>query len=434
MKHVSTLSDFLVKIKPDQLKWLARMGRDTAIEPFFGNPGLELVQSAKSGLEKGMDAALGWGSKTKGWLGKKKWVHQAKTAFDETKSQFSQSGSARWFIYLEKATQEIRNTATALGSKLGDKTGDLTLLALKKGLELVMYEDTEKWALERASLFFPHKRFSQLSDMAQLREAEREQLIAHYYPYDHPALKRFAKSLDVSFNLALGVTAASQLPGTGVAAGALNLIKTLTKLAGRVSSMSAIYGFAIPTAEHLFFFCAQILKSIEDFESNPDHEPLHPASMAPLYSTQSLSGSGFGDMLKEALKKEAYMAVPGVGAISMGKIGLDDLMVDQMILHLVSNYFWYSKLVEEQGQEPTDALITRWQQIYRGLIQNGWFDRPSTGETREPWFEKLAFWGVSDAVKQRSVALDQKASELFEQSVHLDEAEFRTQLANWVKL
>jgi len=433
MTKTNILTDLELKIKQDQRDWLARIARDKAIEPFFGNPGLELVQSAKGGIENGLDLAKDWGGKTKNWLGASKWVKSSKAKLDEVLEQAGGGDTPGWLAKLDQATEDLRETAKGLGGKLGEKSAELSLLGLKKGFELVMFEDTEAWALGRVKAVFPDKSINSLGEMGQLEESEREQLIAEYYPYDNPALKKFAKSLDWSFNLSLGAAAASQIPGTGVAAGALNLVKTLNKLAGRISSMSAIYGFGIPSAEHLFFFCAQILKSIEDFESNPEHQPIDPATLASLYQTDSLSGSGFGDMLKEALKKEAYMAVPGVGAISLGKIGLDDLMVDQMILHLVGNYFWINRLSGELGEEVTVALIGRWQQIYQGLVDTDWFKTPDEPQEKRSWKESLNGWGnKTEALQKRSEGLDQRAGEIFDLAWGLDDEEFTQKLPNWL--
>jgi len=433
MTKTMILSDFDLKIKQEQREWFARIARDRTIEPFFGNPGLELVQSAKGGIEKGLDQAKDWGGKTKSWLGAQKWVQSSKAKLDNVMEQAGGTEPPAWLAKLDQATEALRESAMHFGGKVGAKSAELSLLGLKKGFELVMYEDTEAWALGRVKDVFPEKSVNNLPEMASLEESEREQLIAEYYPYDNPALKKFAKSLDVSFNLVLGAAAASQLPGSGVAAGALNLVKTLNKLAGRISSMSAIYGYDIPSAEHLFLICAQVLKSIEDFESNPEHLPIDPATLSYLYQTDALSvDTGFGDMLKEALKKEAYMAVPGVGVISLGKIGLDDLMVDQMILHLVGNYFWLDQLEQAFGTEETKAYLDRWQAIYQALIGAGWL-APQKGEKEtRSWKDSLNSWGdKEDALKERSEALDQRAGEIFDLAVGLAEDDFTQHLPTW---
>jgi len=243
--------------------------------------------------------------------------------------------------------------------------------------------------------------------------------------------KSFGKSLDLSFNLTLGAAAASQLPGTGVAAGALNLVKTLTKLAGRISTLSAIYGFHIPSSAHLFLACSRVLKSIQDFEANPQHRPLDPAILSELYRKEAVDPEGFGQMLKEALKKEAYMAVPGVGVISLGKIGLDDLMVDQMVLHLVANYFWLLALERELGKKRLAGLLGRWKRIYAALAEQGWFEAvPKAGQEAPSWSERLsALANLGEESERKAKAVEQKAAALFEATLELSGPGFEQRLA-----
>ncbi|MDT8447501.1 MAG: hypothetical protein RRB13_11480 [bacterium] len=423
--------DFGPKIKAEQARWLARIARDQRVEPFFGNRGLELVKTTRGGIEKGMvsakDATLGAGR----WLGGLKWVREGK---EKISAALSAGETPEWFTRFDKATEELRQRALSWGGKMGGASGDWSLAVLKWGFELVLYEDTEAWALGRVNRLMPQAKVTTLAQMALLEEVQREAVIAEYYPYDNPTLKRFSKSLDWSLNLALGATAASQLPGSGLAAGLANLAKTLIKLAGRISSMSAVYGYHIPSAEHLFVACAKILKSIEDFESNPEHLPLNLRDFATLYDPVTASDEGFGEMLKEALKKEAYMAVPGVGVISLGKIGLDDLMVDQMVLHLVGNVFWLGQLETDLGAERVAALLDRWSAIYGALLDTDWFGQPSQAVPGRGWQERLWAWNdAGEALSARSAALDFEANRLFEELLALSGPEFWQELLRQVK-
>lgn len=423
--------DFGPKIKAEQARWLSRIARDQVVEPFFGNRGLELVKSTRGGIEKGLVAAKGATTGAGRWLGGLKWIKEGKEKLGQA---LSAGETPEWMGRLDQATEDLRHSAKNWSSKLGEGSVDLSLTILKRGFELVLYEDTEAWALSRAKRLLPEAEVLALDDMARLSEAQREALIAEYYPYDNPTLKRFSKSLDWSINLALGATAASQLPGSGLVAGVGNLAKTLIKLAGRISAMSAIYGYHIPSAEHLFFACARILKSIEDFESNPSHVPLDPAEFGVLYDGETISEEGFADMLKEALKKEAYMAVPGVGVISLGKIGLDDLMVDQMVLHLVGNAFWLEQLNQDLGEGRAAALLTRWRAIYRGLVEAGWFSRSNDPASGRGWAARLKAWGGSDeALEERSRALDLMANEVFEALLPYEGEAFYNKLSEHLK-
>lgn len=400
------------------------------MEPFYDHKGLEWVQAARGRIEQGVDKAQAWGSKTKGWFKGLPVVRGSQKTFAHWLAQAKKTDAAPWLAKLEEVRSDLFQGAKELGGKLGGWSGDFTLFALKKGFEMVMYQNTEDWVLDRANHFYPEKKLSSLAQMAALSEPEREALVAEYYPYDLGLFKSFGKSLDLSFNLTLGAAAASQLPGTGVAAGALNLVKTLTKLAGRISTLSSIYGFHIPSSAHLFLACSRILQSCQDFESNPNHRPLDPVLLSELYRKEAVDPEGFGRMLKEALKKEAYMAVPGVGVISLGKIGLDDLMVDQMVLHLVRNYFWRLTLERELGAERLAGLLERWKRIYAALEEQGWFEAaPKAGVETPSWSERLtALASLGEGSELKAKEVEKKATALFGGTLEFSGPEFTQKL------
>ena len=431
LNQAAIVPDFGAKINQEQMEALLALSRDTVIEPFVGRKSLELVQKTRGGIESGMEKAKQVSALATSWLMGTELYKKSKAVLEE-----SRGDSPDWLKWLDQATEELQKSAKGFGKGLAQGAGNLTLTFLERGFEFLLHENTEKWAVSKAGAFFPDKKIKTLKDMALLSESERQALIEEFYPYDNPKLKSFASSLDLSLNLLLGATAASQLPGSGLAAGMVNMGKTLVKLAGRISSMSAIYGYNIPDSAGLFLTCAKILKSIEDFESNPAHLPLDPSILDELYLPQPPGGIGFKAMLGEALKKEAYMAVPGVGVISLGKIGLDDLMVDQMVMHLVSNYFWQAKLDRELGEARRLEITNRLKRIYTALIVGGWFEQKGFKESEiiaqseRPWLERLkAMAGMDLALVELSAELDQRAQTLFEQWQDLDQTAFEEQVA-----
>jgi len=166
------------KIKPQQQAWLSRIALDSTVEPFYDHKGLEWVQSARGRIEQGVGRAQAWGSKTKGWLRGLPAVKGSQKTFSHWLAQAKKSEAAPWLAKLDEVRSDLFQRAKELGGMLGGWSGDFTLFALKKGFELVMYENTEDWVLDRAKHFYPKKKLSSLAQMAALDEPEREALVA----------------------------------------------------------------------------------------------------------------------------------------------------------------------------------------------------------------------------------------------------------------
>ena len=427
------------KMTPSQLEQLASLARGQVLQPFAGARALDAMQEARSKLEQGMGGLKKAGS----------WVKDSKV------SQFTMGKIGQLAEFSkEKAAQSAGESRIGQAlSKLNDQTKGLQELAKKggqaaqekiwqavkdytaQGFSLLVYEDTQSWIMERAGKLLEREIMGR-RDIQTLTLEERQQLITALYPYDSPNLKQWIRGFDGSFNVALGAIAASQLPGTGVLVAAVNLTKTMIKAANRITIISAVYGFHIQSPEALFRFTGRVLENLADWEQNPDHRPLDPADLKDLYAAPSeTGGQAFSDLVSEAFKKEAYIAIPGVGAISIGKIHLDDLKLDLAILHLVQNYYYLTQLREELAEKDLKTGLEALRQIQQGLWQGGFAKKAKAGlsEEKEKLTEKLQNLASGRELAPLHALLQEKALEIFTTLQTIDSKDLERAMAQEVE-
>jgi hypothetical protein len=134
----------------------------------------------------------------------------------------------------------------------------------------------------------------------------------------------------------------------------------------------------------LFKVSATILKSLDDWEDNIDHMPLSVDILDDLYhQDQKDNKSSLQELLNAAVKKEAYIAIPGIGMISLGKINLDDLKMDILIKHLVQNYFNKNQLVNQIGKYQFQTILTDYQLIYSTFMKHQYFQKTRRANEQE---------------------------------------------------
>lgn len=396
--HPNKLTDKIVpdsaeKINENRLKQLQQIARDRVYEPFEGKKSLETIQKTRSGLEKGLGHLKTATTKTKNASAQvTKWL-KGSTAFQTLKNKAAatqiteqESGGTLFasvsaklnkrveelksaFHTLDEATIGLQENTKKTYKELESKTREMAIDYTRKGLEVLILEDTEKWIIPKAQEILQNNTLHSFSDIQHLTTEEREKLIKELYPYNSPNFQKFIKAFDVTFNVTLGAIVATNLPGTGLLVSLINMGKTLIKLGNRLNIMAAVFGYRIQSSQALFKTCSRIIQSLEDWENSSNHQPLSPELIDELFSTPSAEEDFFQEMIASVVKKEAYIAIPGVGMISLGKINLDDLKMDLMVQHLVSNYFTQKELLNTCNKAECRQVIDDFQMIYRALKQ-----------------------------------------------------------------
>ena len=175
------------------------------------------------------------------------------------------------------------------------------------------------------------------------------------------------------------------LPFTGPAVSLIIVLKTIFKICHRLQLMSAIYGHTIADHNRLFVVSARILQNLQTWESDPDHRPLEPEALRPLYESPDAETerSGLPALLEATIRKEAYIAIPGVGTVGLAKIELDDARMDAAVRALSESYFAERKLRTRLGAAFTERMIRRYAEIYEQFRQNDFFNQPGAAKETE---------------------------------------------------
>ncbi len=207
--------------------------------------------------------------------------------------------------------------------------------------------------------------------------------------------------------------------------------KTLVKLGNRNNIMSAIYGQKVSSPEALFRCCSQILQSLEDWENNENHQPLDPIFLDELYGENPADEAAFQELLNTIAKKEAYIAIPGVGMISIGKIGLDDLKMDIVVQHLIQNYFSRKSCIKQFGENRTAAIVHDYKMIYMAVLKLDYFKSSRKVQESEllessdqKWKTRLLILaGIESILEASTTDLDQTVREIYLTLQNVSEAE-----------
>ena len=427
---------------------LQQIARDSVLEPFEGRKSLETIQKARSKIEKGISKAKevtviakeATGKvkratvKAGNWLKKSNLVGVSKAKLPElTKEVLIPPAPSRVTELLGKIKPILDNfqeSAKSTYQTIEEKARAGAMLYTRKGLELLLYEDTEKWILNRANELLESTDFVFIEQIQSLGAADRTYLTDQLYPYDSPILNKFMKSFETTLNVSLGIVVATNLPGTGIAVSLVNIGKTLIKLGNRLNIMAALYGKQISSPQALFRVSAKILQSLDDWENNKDHVPLDPSVIEELFIPDAQeSDAAFKELMSAVVKKEAYIAIPGVGMISLGKINLDDLKMDISVKHLTQNYFARQSAIESQGNEKTDQIINDYRQIYIKLLSHDYFtalrkqhETEQIEQSEKKWQTKLRLIaGLELALKESSLDLDRLVNKIYLTIQSLDE-------------
>lgn len=407
----------------DQLQQIAR---NRIIEPFEGRKSLEKLQKTRSQAEKSIVYVKKAGAKTGKWISETKLAGFTKTRVSMLiqglkKTSYS-SAWAELTDRIDTATRELLETTRATYIDIEEKARSIALSYVQKGLELLMYENTEEWIIKRATDLLGRSDLLKLENIRQLKQEEQILLIESLFPYDSVSYQDFAKTFDLSLNVGMGAIVATNLPGTGLVISLINMAKTLVKMGNRLNIMSAIYGYQIVSSAALFKVCTMILQSLDDWENNENHVPLNPNILDILYSQPDKENeASFQDMINAVVKKDAYIAIPGVGMISLGKINLDDLKMDLVIKHLVQDYFTEKRVKSVFEKIKISQIINDYKMIYSAFIKHNYFktarkqieDEQLQGRGNKWKLRMKILGGIDLALQESSQNLDHFAKDIF---------------------
>lgn len=427
------------------LRQLQQLARDSVIEPFEGRKSIEAIQKTRSKLDKGVSSLKKAGASAGKWISSTNVVNKSKSKINEfladTKQKHQHGSVSNILSYLDSATDELQKISKQVFENVEEKAKALTVSYIEKGLEILIHEDTEEWIIPRANKILTSNHLTELKQIKELSVEEREILIDQLYPYDNPSLKTLAKGFDVSLNVGLGAIVATNIPGTGILVSFVNMGKTIVKLGNRINIMSAVHGYKIDSPQALYKICTDILNSLEDWESNPTHTPLNPEVLSGLYQhPEASSNNSLQELMNVVAKKEAYIAIPGIGMISLGKINLDDLKLDLVIRNLVQNYFIKNMLIQHLGKERVDLIVTDYQKIYSGFLYHNYFktmrrklEKKSLDESSSKWKTRLKLYaGMDRVLENSSINLDSFTESIFEQISLLNENEKDKRIENGI--
>ncbi|MBT4289605.1 MAG: hypothetical protein HOD92_19960 [Deltaproteobacteria bacterium] len=441
-------------LTPEEKQILQQICRDSIIEPFEGRKGLETIQKTRTNIEKGIGKLKNFSKSTSDKIKDSKWLETSKSKINnlitdvKKGSKSSQipdilnklnfitdtlpKSSTIKFKNLEKKlvelTQDLQKATRNKYQDLGTKAREAALIYTKKGLELLLYEDTESWILDKANKILNKTNINTIEDIRKLSTADRKILIEKLYPYNSPNYSIFIQKYDSTINITLGAIVATNFPGTGIAVGLFNIGKTLLKLGNRINIMSSIYGYQVSSPSALFKVSAKILKSMDDWENNINHVPLSIDVLDDLYSEyQDDDESAFQNLLNAAVKKEAYIAIPGIGMISLGKINLDDLKMDILVKHLVQNYFNKSQLILQINEIEFQSILADYQLIYGSFMKHDYFQKSRKASEQERLQQSNKKWqthlqilaGIDLALESASTNLNRFTSDIYQKICHL---------------
>lgn len=347
--------DFIDQLTPMEIEQLHTFARNRVFEPFEGQSGLDTLQETNKKLSSGI-------SKIKKWNENRKTKKGDKGSFG-IHSKISPVSPV--FEKLGKMATDISNLTKTKLKQIEPAIKELMFDFLKKGLELSRNDDYETWIIDRASEILGRK-IRSIVEIKDLSETERRRLIETSYPYRSQRYKLLLESFDKSVSVFLGAIVATNLPGTGILVSMINMVKTMIRMSNRISSLAVIYGRKVENPSGLFETCAILLNSIEDWDKNSDHIPTEPAALERLFKEDKGDIEGELARFIEAVgAKELYIAIPGIGMLSLGKINLDNLKIDLLVENLMQDYHLQCQLEESDYRSYLFEIIDDFKDIYR---------------------------------------------------------------------
>jgi hypothetical protein len=362
---------------PDRCLLLA-MARRRVFEPFEGHRGFQVLRSSRRRMESSWSVTKRAITKLNRWMTYNRLIARFRLWSAEIRLRLK--GTSNHLPFGELVTRvdtlraEWQQQAKTTYSGIEHRAKQIMVVYIRKGLEILLKDNTERWIIRRSSEMLNDPGIVSMNDIRRLERDERQRLIEAFYPYNNPSSKNVAKRLNLTINLSLGAIVATNLPITGPVIALVNMAKTLIRIGNRLNTISAIYGYHVSSPQALFRVSATILKSIDDWETNTEHQPLLPEILDELYRPpEPEDPDTFQTLMAAVIRKEAYIAIPWIGTISLGKINLDDYILDLMIRYLVQDYFDRKELVLSYGEETVQTALEQYVDIYREFRRVGWF-------------------------------------------------------------
>lgn len=431
------------ELKQEHLEWISQIARDSIFEPFEGGVHLENIRQAMTYLEEKSSKLKSFFESPKTKAGFEKLRNTSRDKIRQiAKLGWSSSNEnddtdiptplKQIYAKMEETIADIKGHALQTYTSMGERAKAMTKSFVLKAFDSLLNEDAEQWILLRAGTVLTEKKFQSLEEISQISVPERQKMMEAFYPYDSPAFKQYLQKLDVSINLGLGTIAASNIPMTGTVVSLVNMAKTIVKIGNRLHILCAIYGRQIVSSTALLHTCALIVSSISETEGAPKHVPLNPNILDALFSQNPSKKDNLKELVNALFKKDAYMAIPGVGMVSLGKIQLDDYKIDLVIQHLVVNYFHRKELESIYGENLVTLTYDRFRFLFAMFAQNSYFpnmreqlEKEQQGNDESKWYDNIRnIVGKDVAFLDFSEKLNSYAWEIFQQTATFSDTEF----------
>ncbi|MDX2470770.1 MAG: hypothetical protein QNL04_09385, partial [SAR324 cluster bacterium] len=380
-----------------------------------GHPALRGLQSSLSAMEKGLGGLKKAGQK----LSETETAQKAKSKlgdlWEDTKIKaLEKSGLDKVLGQMEGGdwSEKLKSGGAEAQEKVWNALRD----AGGKGFEAMLYKETQEWILKVSGKIL-EREVTGLKDVNEFNDSDRAKLIEALYPHGVPLYNQWIKRFDSAFNFGLGAIAASQFPGTGILASGANLVKTLFQAANRINILAAIYGHRIHRPSELFRASAIMIASLEDFETNKGHKPLGPDTLASLFTAGEEDPKAFANLVSEAIKKDAYMAIPGVGVISIGKVALDDFKLDEGILNWFQAYYLQGELEKELEPDTFTAALGNLQAMSQELVEEGFLTAAEPDQGGGFMGKLKSIKNIPTSWKEKHYKLDEESLKRFEEAL-----------------
>ena len=80
-------------------------------------------------------------------------------------------------------------------------------------------------------------------------------------------------------------------------------------------------------------------------------------------------------LLEAAGSKDLYIAIPGIGMLSLGKINLDNYKIDQKVVSLTVDYFLMKRIEQSNNKSFYDQVIRDFKLIYSEMKETAYFSQ-----------------------------------------------------------
>lgn len=380
-RKVSNYIEFVNQLNHTRQLLLRQYAKNRVMEPYEGQQGLETYQIARQKLSSGIEKIKGFGNSLRRIrVESKTWDRISnsikKSLFYGNISDYIDLLSRKTKTTFRDIEQLVRRTSIGF---------------IERGLELATRDDYEAWIVSSAAGIFKRNDITAIEDIKRLTDPERIMLTEMVYPFKSHKYQKLLDSFDVTVNLMLGTVVATNVPGTGLLISLVSMAKTMVRMFHRMGTMSIIHGEKIQNKNQLFRTCAELLRSMEDWETSTDHIPLEPSIISSIYQPPPESEESSIVRLLEAVGiKDMYIAIPGIGMLSLSKINLDEFKINALIKYIVMDYFLETEMRGHEKEVYHRHFIEDYCHIYQCMktdniltkIRNRLKDEESSAMTR----------------------------------------------------